>query len=127
MIALQSLLYAALAGYAGVNALTGSRVYADIAPQDALRPFVVWNEVSLVQASDLSGSTETNGLNNYLVQVTSWSRTATQARELDYQIRLAMNAGAGFESVHRDTRSLGYEPDTKLYGHQSDFSIWIKT
>jgi hypothetical protein len=126
-IAIQSLVYTALAGYAGVSALVAARVFPDIAPQDTVKPYVVWQEVALTQASDLSGSAESSGLNNYLVQVTSWSRKATEARDLDYQVRLAMIAGAGFKSVHRDSRAMGYEADTKLFGSQSDFSLWVKS
>lgn len=132
MTLIQRLMFETLGGYAGVADLVGARVYPDVAPQGVARPFLVWQEVTLQQANDMSGSVQSGGLDNYLIQVTSWAegsgeRGATKARELDAQGRLAMIAATGFKSLMRDSRSLGYEQDTKLYGHQTDYSVWLKT
>lgn len=122
-------MFSALSGYAGVSALVGSRCYPDVAPQDVARPFVVWQEISLIPTMDMNGTAESNSLNNYRIQVTSWATKATSARDLDAQVRLAMNAVAAsvFKALLTDSRSLGFEPDTKLFGIQSDFSVWLKT
>lgn len=127
MISIQPLIYTALAGNAALGTYVGTRVYPDLAPQDVVRPFLVWQDISMQQMNDLSGSSETNGLNNYLIQVTTWSKTRTQARDVDSAVRTAMAAGAGFKSVMTGARSMSYEPDTKLFGMQSDFSVWLKT
>lgn len=127
MSPLQSSMFATLGQYAGVSDLVATRIYPDQAPQGVAKPYVVWQEISLVQVSDMSGSSETSGLHNYRVQVTFWDLNQTKSREGDRQVKLAMIAASAFKSVHVDTRALPYEPETKLYGMQSDFSVWLKT
>lgn len=127
MTALQSAVYAALAGHAGVGGLVGARVYPDVAPQGAAVPYVVWQEISNVQVNDLGGSYETSGKHQVRVQVTFWDRNGTKSREGGKQARLAMIAASGFKSTCVDQRALPYEEDTKLHGDQSDFSVWIST
>ena len=130
MTGLQQAVYAALAGTSGVNTLVGSRVFPDVAPQGAGRPYVVWQEISQVPTADIAGSPASGNVENTRVQVTSWcagTDGATKARELDYQCRLAMLASSGFKSTIVDARSLGQDPETKLFGFQSDFSVWFRT
>ena len=124
---IQEAVFATLGQFAGLNASVATRIYPDEAPQQVARPYVVWQEISLVQAADLLGSAETGGLNNYRVQVTVWAEKASQVRALDLQVRLAMQAASLFKSLVADARSLGRDTETKLYGMQSDFSVWLKT
>lgn len=127
MIALQQKVYETLGGFAGLSAAVGARIYPDIAPQGVARPFVVWQEIFTDPMNNLGGSVESSGLTNFLIQVTSWATTATLARDVDLQARLAMIAATQFKSLLRDSRSLGFEMDTKLFGIQSDFSVWLKS
>ena len=131
MKAIQSAVFNALSTYSGLSSLVGARIYPDVAPQDAIAPRVVWQEISEIQANDLGGSVETGGLNRYLIQVTSWAkgaeRGATKAREVDTQVRLAMNAASGFKTLLLDSRALDYEPETSLHGYQSDFGVWLSS
>ena len=128
---IQQQMFTALAGHAGVSGIVGSRVYPDVAPQDAAVPFVVWQEISLLKAGNsLAGSSESGGLDNFRVQVTSWAKGAngaSAARDLDYQVRLAMIAATGIKCLHTDSRAMQYEPDVKRHGMQSDFSVWLRT
>jgi hypothetical protein len=125
--AIQQAVFEALAGYAGLSQLVGARVYADVAKQGVSRPYVVWQEISTTEVNDLSGSAETSGTHNYRIQVTFWAVDATRAREGNKQVKLAMIAASGIKSLAIDTRALPYEPDTKLHGMQTDFSVWIRT
>lgn len=127
MISLQSLLFTALSGFAGLSALVGSRVYPTVAPQEVAKPYVCWQEYALILANNMSGSAGVGKGDNYKVQVTSWALTGTLARDVDAQVQAAIVAATGFKGLHLDTRALDYEPDTKLHGYQSDFSIWILT
>lgn len=127
MTAIQQAVYEALAGFAGLSDLLGTRVYPDEAPQNAARPYAVWQEISDVECTDLSGSAETGGTHNYRIQVTYYDVNQTKSRDGNKQVKLAMQAAAGFKSIHSDTRALPFEPDTKLFGMQSDFSVWIRT
>lgn len=130
--AIQAAVFAALGGYAGLSTIVGAKIFPDVAPQGTGAPYVVWQEISLVAASnDMAGSVETGGLSNFRIQVTSWAkgsdRGATKAREVDGQVRLAMIAATGFKSLLVDNRALPFEQDTKLHGVQSDFSVWLRT
>lgn len=127
MIAIQSAIYSALGQYAGVSALVGTRIYPDVADQDCARPFIVWMELETEQMNSLAGSVESSGLTNYLIEITSWAVSRTASRELDAQVRLAMIAATSFKSLLSNAQTLGQEPDTKLFGYQSDFSVWLKT
>lgn len=127
MTAIQQAIFSALAGYSGVSDLAGARVYPDEAPASPAKPYLVWDEISDNEENDLSGSAETGGKHNYRIQITSWDVDQTKAREMNKQVKLAMLSASGFKSLHLDTRSLGRDQDTKLYGMQSDFSVWITT
>lgn len=130
-VVIQQHMFNTLAGYAGVANLVGSRVYPDNADQGVAKPYLVWQEVSLLKVgNDLGGSVESSGLDNYRIQVTAWAngiKGASDARALDYQVRLAMIAATAFKSLHIDSRALPFEPETKMYGFQSDFSVWLNT
>ena len=128
MIALQSSMFSTLAGFAGLSALVGARIYPEIAQQQATKPYVTWAEISFVGTPAIDvGTRETSGLNNYRIQVSSWAVKAGTVRDVDAQVRLAMQAATLFKSLIVDARSLDYEPDTKLFGFATDFSVWLKT
>lgn len=121
---LQQAVFETLGQAAGVNALVGARIYPDVAPQDAARPYIVWQEVSNVPANGLDGFLN---LDNFRVQVTCWGVKATDVRDIDAAVRAAMDAATSFKSLQVDHRALPFEPDTKLFGSQSDFSVWLRT
>lgn len=127
MSPIQSAIFSTLGQNAGVSAVAGARIYPDIAPPQTTRPFIVWQEVSLAKQNDMSGSVETGGLDNYRVQVTCYAERGTASRELDILVRSAMQGASAFKSLHVDARSLPFEIDTKLFGMQSDFSVWLRT
>ena len=125
-MSVQSDIFTTLGNYANLSAFVAARIYPDVAPQDigAAVARVVWQEISDVPQNGLSGH---NSLDNYRIQVTSWANSGTLSRRVDEQVRAAMAAASAFSSLCVDNRSLGYEPDTKLHGIQSDFSIWWRT
>lgn len=124
---IQSEIFSALGQYAGLSALVATRIYPDQAPQGVAKPYVVWQEITDLEVNDMSGSAETGGLHNYRIQVTFWDVNATKSREGGKQVRLAMIDATGFKSLHIDSRAMPFEPETKLYGMQSDFSVWLRT
>lgn len=123
-MSVQSDIFTALGNYAGLSAMVGVRIYPDVADQEAITPRLVWQEIAGIPQNGLDGH---NSLDNYRIQVTSWATKGTTARNVDEQVRLAMAAATAFKSICVDVRSLGFEPETKLYGVQSDFSVWWRT
>lgn len=123
-MSVQSDLYTTLGTHAGLAGLVGARIYPDVAPEDAIAPRVVWQEIADVPQNGIDGH---NSLDNYRIQVTSWGSSATQARAVEAQVRAAMAAATAFTNVCVDIRALGFEAETKLFGMQSDFSVWWRS
>ena len=117
-------LFTVMAGNAQVQGIVGSRVYRTQAPQGVASPYVVWHGVSKRNIFDLDGSVVTGGLENPRLQVTSWSTKASDSDALDRLVAAAMTGASQFKALEIDHRDLPYEPDTKLYGSQTDFSLW---
>lgn len=130
-IAIQSAIFTALAGNAGLAARVGQRIYpGGNAPQGVAKPYVTWQEISEVPASSVDGGTPATNTINYRIQINTWASGldgATTARDVDALVRAAMAAASAFKSLVLDARSLDYEPDTKLYGYSTDFSVWLRT
>lgn len=126
-MSIQSAVFATLGGYAGLSALVAGRIYPDVAPQGSLRPYVAWQEITLQPTMDFAGDVSTGGLDFYIIQVSIFSKTRDEAREIFAQVRNAMAAANLFKSVLRDMRALPFEDETKLYSIQGDFSVSLKT
>ena len=121
-MSLQSALYDTLAGYAGLAALVGVRVYPDVAPIGVATPYVVWSEVGTTPMNNMAGDAPT--LNNYRVQVVCLAVSALAARNVAAQARAAMQAASQFKALEIDFASADFEDGSKVYGARSDFSIW---
>lgn len=117
-------IFTAIAGNTQVAAVVANRVYRSQAPQAVARPYVVWQSIGRREIFDLDGSVATGGLENPRLQVTAWAVKASDADALDLLIATAMFAASAFKALRVDHRDMPYEPDTKLYGSQTDFSLW---
>lgn len=126
-MSLEDSVYAALAGYAGLSALVGARIYPDEAPQNTVSPYVVWQEISMLPTNDLNGSAVSGSLENSRVQVTCYAKKTSQAKAALLQARTAMFAASQFRCTEEDRRAPPFEPDTKLFAAQADFSVWLVT
>lgn len=127
MTTLAEELFTAIAGDSAVKVVVGTRVYRTQARQATARPFIVWQTVTEADVMDLDGTPATGGLQNPRIQVTSWAEKSTDADALDRLVRAAMAAASAFKSLKVDHRDLPFEPDTRLYGSQTDFSLWRST
>jgi hypothetical protein len=120
---IQSDLFAALGQYAGLSALVGTRIYPDVAPEDVVRPYVVWQEVATVPVNGIDGH---HSLNNYRIQIVSLDTTALRARAVAVQVRAAMAAAIAFKSIEVDFGTADFEVGSKVFGMRSDFSVWYR-
>ena len=114
-------IYTTLAGYTGLSALVGAKVYPSIVPDGANASYVVWDEIATVPVNGLDGH---HGLNNYHVQVVSIAVTGEAARAVAAQVRNAMRAATLFKALEVDYGTVDFEVGSKLYGMRSDFSLW---
>jgi hypothetical protein len=117
--------YSALAGYAGLSALVGARVYPDVAPSNVVCPYVVWSEVSNSPMSNIGSGVPDS--NNYRVQVMVIALTALNAREVAEQVRNAARAATTIKCVELDYASADFDVDSKRFGVRVDLSVWHRS
>ena len=98
----------ALSGAAAVTAIVSARIYQTVAPQDVVRPYIVWTLVSGVPGNNLSDTPE---YDDQRVQVDCWSESPAQCRQLAEAARDAIEAQTNIVFGPWNE----YEDDTKLY------------
>jgi hypothetical protein len=105
-----------------LKTLAGGRVYPDVAPASAVKPYVVYQSVGGVDETTFDGA---DTLQNSRVQVSAWSTTRSEASTIIKQVRAALTVEPVRGTPIGAPVSV-YEDDTKLYGSQQDFSIWYQ-
>lgn len=107
------------------NLLTGlvaGRVYPDLAPLGAARPYITYQQVggeAVAYVEDVLPDRE-----NARMQVSVWADTRAAAKALIKQAEAAFTAASAFQARAVGAPISTYEPDTKLYGSMQDFSVW---
>lgn len=97
------------------------RVYPDVAPAGALRPYITYQAVGGQSPNYLSN---TVALQNARMQINVWADTRSVARALMQSVIDALTP-APIMATTIGAPVSSYEADTKLYGSRSDFSIWF--
>lgn len=96
----------------------GARVFAIIAEQGAVAPYVVYSLISSVPLDNLEGRPS---LDNRRVQIDCYATTYKAAKNLFYACRDRLEAIS-----HLTSESfVNYESDTKLFRVSGDFSLWL--
>ncbi|WP_144149352.1 DUF3168 domain-containing protein [Paraburkholderia sp. BCC1884] len=106
---------------AALAALADGRVYPDVAPAGAVKPYIVYQGVGGVDETTLDGP---DTLQNCRMQIAVWSTTRAEAATIMQEIRQAMTA-APVLGTPIGAPVPDYESDTKLYGSRLDVSIWF--
>ncbi len=108
--------------YSALQALAGGRMYPDVAPENAARPYITYQQVGGQGVNFLD--TAVPSKKNARVQINVWADTrlaaATLARSIEDTLRGAVTLQA---SVLGALTAL-HEADTGLYGTRQDFSVW---
>ena len=126
---IEEALYTYLTGYAALAALVGARVYPMQAPQDAIYPLVVYQQVSGPREYSHSGP---SNLAHPRFQFTAWAATFFESRQVAAQVRAALGGYAGtvgtetLYAVFIDNEVPVYDDKTKQYGSVIDAMIWHK-
>jgi hypothetical protein len=97
------------------------RIYPDVAPAGALRPYITYQAVGGQSPNYLSNTVD---LQNARMQVNVWADERGVATNL-MQSAIAALTGAPIRATNIGAPVSTYEPDTKLYGSREDFSIWF--
>ena len=108
--------------------LVGSRVYAVVAPQDVLSPYLVFTRISDVPDYTLEGP---SGLSVCRVQFTAVSGTFGSARDVIAQLEAALSGfrgvmgGLSVGAVFKELETDSYDPDGLLYQSIADYMFTI--
>ena len=105
-----------------LGALVSNRVYPDVAPLNAVLPFITYQQVGGQAVNYLEAASSDK--KNARIQVNVWAATRAQAKTLIRQVEdemvknpiLAYVEGAAIDR---------YDEQTKQYGDIQDFSVWI--
>lgn len=119
--------YYQLANTAGVTALTATRIYPKVMPQQPTMPALVYSVVDNDRAQVHRGQTTGSRAR---VQVTCWGNTEASVSAVKEQVRLAMIsahgtiAGVTIEGVVVEGEVEGFESDTVRHWIALDFFVW---
>lgn len=119
--------YYQLANTAGVTALTSTRIYPKVMPQQPTMPALVYSVVDNNRTQVHRG--QTTGV-RARVQVTCWGNTEASVSAVKEQVRLAMIGAHGsiasvtVDGVTCEGEVEGFEPETVRHWIALDFFIW---
>ncbi|WJF91999.1 DUF3168 domain-containing protein [Paraburkholderia bonniea] len=107
--------------YAALKTLAGGRVYPDVAPASAVKPYVVYQSVGGVDETTFDGL---NQQQNSRMQVAVWALSRAEAATLMQQMLRALT-DTPVRGVPAGAPVSVYEDETRLYGSRVDVSIWF--
>lgn len=111
-------LYTRLSNFAGLIALTSTRIYPGLAPQDCAYPFVVYEQLSGVRDYVMGNQ---SGLVSSAFKLDSWGETRSSARSVAEQVRLALSNwhgtsdGVTIDWTEMDTELSDYDAEAFAY------------
>lgn len=124
---LEAALFTALTSAPAVTSLVESRIFPDLAPQDAGLPLIVVTVVDDVPASSLNGAVA-NALSNARVQVDAYAPTRAQAAQVADAVKSALgdlkSAKAGGLDVWPASRRNLYDDETQAFRVLAEFNVW---
>lgn len=115
----ETVVYSILTDHAAFRAIVGQNVFYIRAPQSAAPPYAVYN---LLVANPENYLDDAVGIDRRTVQVSMFSSTASQARQMVDEARLAFEQQ---KYVCLAESFVGYEEETNLFHFVADFSLWL--
>lgn len=108
--------------FTAIKSLVSNRVYPDLAPANAVKPYVTYQAVggSAVNFMDSTVPSQKNAR----VQVNVWGDTRASVSTLARQIEDALRATVALKATVLGAPVASYEPETGLRGSRQDFSFW---
>jgi len=127
MADIEDLIYSRLSGFAGLAALVATRIYANRAPQNVTRPYIVFHLVTeeTPQPQQVTGATD---LIRARYQFDCYAENLPAARDVRAQLRLALkrwkSAGPPLVQVVFALTAIDLsEPETRLHNCTADYEI----
>lgn len=105
-----------------LKGLVGDRVYPDVAPEKAARPYITYQQVGGVGVNFLDPTVPSK--KNARIQINTWADTRAAAGALSRQVEDTLRATAALQISVLSAAVALYEPETQLRGTRQDFSVW---
>lgn len=105
-----------------LTSLTSGRVYPDVAPAGAARPYIVYQQVGGQSPSFLENALLSKKNGRY--QFSSWADTRAAAAALALQVESAILLSVPLQATPLGAPIAAYDEETLRYGAHQDFSIW---
>ena len=103
-------------------ALVDGRAYPDVAPEDAVTPYIVYQQVGGTPIAFVERALPSK--KNGRFQAAAWAATRKEAAAIGLQIENAMLLATEFQVEVVGGQIADYDSETKLRGSRQDFSIW---
>ncbi|MGO4304193.1 DUF3168 domain-containing protein [Cupriavidus sp. RAF12] len=107
--------------YTALRALVSDRVYPDVAPLGAVRPYITYQAVGGQDANAMDGPAS---LQNCRMQISVWADTRAMATSTMSAAFAALTSDS-IKGIPIGAPVSTYESDTKLYGSRLDYSLWF--
>jgi hypothetical protein len=108
--------------FAALGPLASSRVYPDVAPAGAVKPYITYQQVGGAALAFVESAAV--GKRNARFQVNVWATTRTAAAALARTVEDTLVASTTLRATPVGAMNAEHEPETGLYGTRQDFSIW---
>lgn len=107
---------------AALQALAPGRVYPDVAPVGAVRPYITYQQVGGSSINFIDPTLPDK--RNSRVQINVWADNRKAAAELARLIEDTIRVTTALQPTVLGSFTSDYETDTKLFGTMQDFSFW---
>lgn len=105
-----------------LKSLVSNRVYQDVGPLGAVRPYITYQQVGGVAVNLLEAAHP--GKRNARMQINCWATTRLAASNLGRSAESALVTTAALATSVIGAAVSVFEEDTQLYGTRQDFSVW---
>lgn len=105
-----------------LKTLVSNRVYPDIAPENATRPYITYQQVGGLPVNFVDTATVPSKRNSRF-QINVWADTRAAAATLAGQVETALRGAAPHTTVLGAPVAL-FDLETRLRGTRQDFSFW---
>lgn len=105
-----------------LKTLVSNRVYPDVAPAGAVRPYITYQQVGGTSVVFLESAVASK--KNGRFQINCWAETRLAASALSLQAESALVTSTAIQVTPFGSPVAAHEPDVLLYGTRQDFSIW---
>ena len=108
--------------YNVLKALAGGRVFPDVAPTSAVRPYITYSQIGGEALAYLERAVPSK--QNGRFQVDVWGDSRLSCASTMLQVEQALVESQDFQAKPVSAPSSSYDHDMAVYGSNQDFSIW---